>query len=173
MHPLSQRTIPRYRQLRSHLQKVQNLQKYSAVVSITKSQSVLQLFHTSLPSPFPLSTKPGNDVMVTPCERNRNTVCRCQDGYYKYNIDSEAYECLRCKTCDLNEKEIQKCEPRKETQSAQRVAKGRWSSNLSLCYCSFQVHQRKTPRVRVKTTTTEAATTSVKSAASAYTHFYR
>lgn len=53
-------------------------------------------------------------MMVTPCESTRNTVCRCEDGYYKYNIDSEAYECRACKSCELNEKEIQKCEPNNE-----------------------------------------------------------
>lgn len=63
---------------------------------------------------FSLSTTPENDVTVTKCDRTRNTVCRCQDGYYKSNIDSEAYECLKCKACELNEKEIQKCEPSNE-----------------------------------------------------------
>lgn len=49
--------------------------------------------------------------MIKACERTKNTACRCRDGYYKNNIDSEAYECLRCKHCELDEKEIQKCEP--------------------------------------------------------------
>lgn len=60
---------------------------------------------------FFISTTPGFEVMVSPCERTQNTVCRCQDGYYKLNFSSQDYTCYRCKTCELNEKEIQKCEP--------------------------------------------------------------
>lgn len=63
---------------------------------------------------FSLSTTPENDVMVSPCDRTQNTVCRCQDGYYKHIIDSEEYACYRCKPCELNEKEIQRCEPNNE-----------------------------------------------------------
>lgn len=62
---------------------------------------------------FSLSTTPENDVMVSACNRTKNTVCRCKDGYYKSKINSEEYQCLRCKTCILNEKEVQKCEPNK------------------------------------------------------------
>uniref|UniRef100_A0A8C2WKN1 Tumor necrosis factor receptor superfamily, member 1a n=1 Tax=Cyclopterus lumpus TaxID=8103 RepID=A0A8C2WKN1_CYCLU len=37
-----------------------------------------------------------HEVEVSPCRRPQNTVCRCEAGYYKSNIDSETYECRRC-----------------------------------------------------------------------------
>lgn len=58
------------------------------------------------------------EVMVSPCKRTQNTVCRCQDGYYKLNFSSQDYACYRCKTCELNEKEIQKCTPENDTVCA-------------------------------------------------------
>lgn len=83
---------------------------------------------------FAFSTPPGNDEMVSACEKSRNTVCRCRAGFYKFNIDSEAYECLRCKSCELNEKEIQKCEPRNqchEPDSARQPSSRSESSSSS------------------------------------------
>ncbi|XP_075965059.1 tumor necrosis factor receptor superfamily member 1A isoform X2 [Anarhichas minor] len=50
-----------------------------------------------------------HEEMVTPCEKYKDTVCRCLDGLYKSRIDSETYECRRCTKCKENEKEKQEC----------------------------------------------------------------
>lgn len=90
------------------------LQKYSAIISTPLQQ--IRLFaspwlHIVFSSPpLPFSTTPGHDVLVTPCERHRDAVCRCEDGYYRSSIDSKTYECLKCRRCDATEKESQKCE---------------------------------------------------------------
>lgn len=47
--------------------------------------------------------------MESPCEKTKNTICRCKEGYYKSVIDSETYECRKCAQCRLDEKEKQKC----------------------------------------------------------------
>uniref|UniRef100_A0A3Q3EN13 Tumor necrosis factor receptor superfamily, member 1a n=1 Tax=Labrus bergylta TaxID=56723 RepID=A0A3Q3EN13_9LABR len=46
----------------------------------------------------------------SPCDTKHNTVCRCEDGYYKSIIDSENSECIRCSRCGQNKREKQKCE---------------------------------------------------------------
>ncbi|TKS82232.1 Pleckstrin -like proteiny domain-containing family G member 6 [Collichthys lucidus] len=49
-----------------------------------------------------------NEEMESPCEKKKNTICRCKAGYYKSVIDSETYECRKCTQCRLDEKEKQK-----------------------------------------------------------------
>ncbi|KAF3839235.1 hypothetical protein F7725_017952 [Dissostichus mawsoni] len=56
----------------------------------------------------------NHDVEISPCKKDRNTVCRCEDGYYKHNIDSEKYECRKCSSCKQNEIEKQTCTPEKD-----------------------------------------------------------
>ncbi|XP_070823489.1 tumor necrosis factor receptor superfamily member 1A [Chaetodon trifascialis] len=60
--------------------------------------------------------KTKHDVQVSACERHQNTICRCEDGYYKYHIDSETYECRRCRQCGPDEKEKKTCTPEKNTE---------------------------------------------------------
>uniref|UniRef100_A0A8C9YT70 Tumor necrosis factor receptor superfamily, member 1a n=1 Tax=Sander lucioperca TaxID=283035 RepID=A0A8C9YT70_SANLU len=52
---------------------------------------------------------------VSSCQSDKNTICKCEDGYYKSNIDSETYECRRCSQCRQDEKERQTCTPEKNT----------------------------------------------------------
>lgn len=59
-------------------------------------------------------------MLVTPCERHRNAVCRCEVGYYRSYIDSDAYECVKCRRCDPTEKESQKCESSSKRRAARR-----------------------------------------------------
>lgn len=59
-------------------------------------------------------TKP-NEFQVEPCKSDRNTICQCKDGYFKFEITEDTYECRRCKQCGANEKEEQKCTPQKNT----------------------------------------------------------
>lgn len=92
------------------------LQKYSALISTPLHQSrlfALQWLNTGFLPPF--STTPEHEVLVTPCKRDQNTVCQCEDGYYRSYIDSGTYECVRCRRCDPTEKESQKCESSTET----------------------------------------------------------
>ncbi|XP_074540343.1 tumor necrosis factor receptor superfamily member 1A [Halichoeres trimaculatus] len=56
-----------------------------------------------------------HEIEVSPCERHRNTICRCKDGYYKSYIDSETYECRKCTKCGTDEKEQDKCTPESNT----------------------------------------------------------
>ncbi|XP_071324678.1 tumor necrosis factor receptor superfamily member 1A isoform X2 [Trachinotus anak] len=56
-----------------------------------------------------------NEFQVSACERDRNTICQCKDGYYKFHIDGETYECRRCKKCGPEENEKQKCTPQENT----------------------------------------------------------
>ncbi|XP_034074812.1 tumor necrosis factor receptor superfamily member 1A [Gymnodraco acuticeps] len=57
----------------------------------------------------------NHDVEISPCKAGRNTVCRCEDGYYKLNIDSEKYECRKCSSCKPNEIEKRTCTPEDNT----------------------------------------------------------
>lgn len=61
----------------------------------------------SLSSTF--STAKKHEIMVSKCEPHRNTICRCEKGYYKKVIDSETYECLKCKQCKPDENLKQPC----------------------------------------------------------------
>ncbi|KAM3614932.1 uncharacterized protein V6R79_020942 [Siganus canaliculatus] len=53
--------------------------------------------------------KQKHEIEVSPCEADHNTVCRCEDGYYKNKIDSVTYQCRKCLLCEANEKESQTC----------------------------------------------------------------
>ncbi|KAI3361136.1 hypothetical protein L3Q82_013339 [Scortum barcoo] len=57
----------------------------------------------------------NNEVEVSPCEKHKNTICRCKDGYYKSHIDSGTYQCLRCAKCKSDETEKQTCTPERNT----------------------------------------------------------
>ncbi|XP_068591181.1 tumor necrosis factor receptor superfamily member 1A [Cebidichthys violaceus] len=50
-----------------------------------------------------------HEEVVSQCQKDQNTVCRCVIGLYKSIIDSETYECLKCTKCRENEKEKQRC----------------------------------------------------------------
>nr|XP_057909250.1 tumor necrosis factor receptor superfamily member 1A [Doryrhamphus excisus] len=56
-----------------------------------------------------------NEVQVSKCERHRNTICRCKDGYYTFVIDSETTECRKCLQCGPDEKEVDKCTSERNT----------------------------------------------------------
>ncbi|XP_059196117.1 tumor necrosis factor receptor superfamily member 1A [Centropristis striata] len=56
-----------------------------------------------------------HEVEVSPCETNKNRVCRCETNYFKDEIDSETYDCRRCSTCKQDEIEIERCTPEKNT----------------------------------------------------------
>ncbi|XP_041649154.1 tumor necrosis factor receptor superfamily member 1A [Cheilinus undulatus] len=56
-----------------------------------------------------------NEIEVSPCEIDRNTICRCKDGYYKYKIDSETNECRKCTPCRAKEKEKHTCTSERNT----------------------------------------------------------
>ncbi|XP_068179483.1 tumor necrosis factor receptor superfamily member 1A [Antennarius striatus] len=51
----------------------------------------------------------NHEVQVSECERSKDTICRCEEGYYNYKIDSVTNECLRCKKCGPGEMETKKC----------------------------------------------------------------
>uniref|UniRef100_A0A3Q1J8E2 Tumor necrosis factor receptor superfamily member 1A n=1 Tax=Anabas testudineus TaxID=64144 RepID=A0A3Q1J8E2_ANATE len=57
-----------------------------------------------------------NEREVSSCEKNKNTVCQCKDGYYKSVISPDTYECLKCKVCAENEVEKQECTTEMNTQ---------------------------------------------------------
>nr|XP_020511422.1 tumor necrosis factor receptor superfamily member 3 [Labrus bergylta] len=57
--------------------------------------------------------KSWHEIEESPCDTKHNTVCRCEDGYYKSIIDSENSECIRCSRCGQNKREKQKCTRRK------------------------------------------------------------
>ncbi|CAK6966217.1 tumor necrosis factor receptor superfamily member 1A [Scomber scombrus] len=57
----------------------------------------------------------NHEIMVSKCEPYKNTICRCEEGYYKNIIDSETHECLRCKSCGSDEEEKLPCTPEKNT----------------------------------------------------------
>lgn len=62
-------------------------------------------FHFS----FSFFVSPELEDLVSKCERHQDTICRCKKGYYKFNIDSVAYDCRKCQSCDQDEIEKQKC----------------------------------------------------------------
>ncbi|XP_061804109.1 tumor necrosis factor receptor superfamily member 1A [Nerophis lumbriciformis] len=55
------------------------------------------------------------EVQESKCERHRDTICRCKDGYYQFTIDSETTECRRCSQCGLDEKAVQICTSKTNT----------------------------------------------------------
>ncbi|XP_044064978.1 tumor necrosis factor receptor superfamily member 1A isoform X2 [Siniperca chuatsi] len=56
-----------------------------------------------------------HEVVKSNCEKNQNTICRCVEGYYKFDIDSETYECRKCSQCRPDEKKKETCTPEKNT----------------------------------------------------------
>lgn len=56
-----------------------------------------------------------NEVQVSACQSNQNTICQCKDGYYKSNIDSVSSQCLKCLPCGPNEMVKQACTTERNT----------------------------------------------------------
>lgn len=56
-----------------------------------------------------------NEYQVSPCRRDRNTICQCKEGYYKYYITAETYECRKCRKCGTDEIQKQPCTHEKDT----------------------------------------------------------
>ncbi|XP_061675787.1 tumor necrosis factor receptor superfamily member 1A [Syngnathoides biaculeatus] len=56
-----------------------------------------------------------NEVEVSKCERDRNTLCRCKEGYYTSTIDTETTECHKCSLCNSDEREVQTCTAERNT----------------------------------------------------------
>ncbi|XP_034001590.1 tumor necrosis factor receptor superfamily member 1A [Trematomus bernacchii] len=87
---------------------------------------------------------PNHEVEVTPCKKIKNTVCRCKDGYYKLNIDSEKYECRKCSSCKLNEIEKKTCTPENnivcECKEKYYKVKGRTCEPCKTCTSECQDH---------------------------------
>uniref|UniRef100_A0A3P8WWS5 Tumor necrosis factor receptor superfamily, member 1a n=1 Tax=Cynoglossus semilaevis TaxID=244447 RepID=A0A3P8WWS5_CYNSE len=52
---------------------------------------------------------------ISACTAESNTVCQCKDGYYRYNIDAETYECRKCSQCPSDEEEKHICTPLNNT----------------------------------------------------------
>ncbi|KAM9805498.1 tumor necrosis factor receptor superfamily member 1A [Syngnathus typhle] len=59
--------------------------------------------------------KKKHEVEDSKCEADRNTRCRCEDGFYIFAIDSETTECLKCTLCGSDEREVQKCTAKRNT----------------------------------------------------------
>lgn len=107
---------------------------------------------------------PANEELVSKCEIQKNTVCRCKKGYYKFLFNSVDYECRACKRCGQQEKVAEDCK-----FSIRRYEKPRKNPQLVdifdavfVCRIVFdvfaqcsQVHRRKTLCVRAKTVSTE------------------
>ncbi|KAM6910442.1 tumor necrosis factor receptor superfamily member 1A-like [Xenentodon cancila] len=56
-----------------------------------------------------------HEIVEKACERERDTICRCMDGYYKFKIDSQTSECHRCTSCNPDEIIKEKCTPYNNT----------------------------------------------------------
>ncbi|XP_024123616.1 tumor necrosis factor receptor superfamily member 1A [Oryzias melastigma] len=74
-----------------------------------------------------------HEVEVSPCRRDKNAECACEDGYYKSKIDSEAFECLKCSQCSPDEKEKQTCTRDKNTVCACKDGHYRVKGICKLC----------------------------------------
>ncbi|XP_034553198.1 tumor necrosis factor receptor superfamily member 1A isoform X2 [Notolabrus celidotus] len=59
--------------------------------------------------------KKWNEIEVSPCERHRNAVCGCKDGFYKSLINADTFQCLKCRQCKTTEKVQQTCTPKNNT----------------------------------------------------------
>ncbi|XP_026226391.1 tumor necrosis factor receptor superfamily member 1A [Anabas testudineus] len=82
-----------------------------------------------------------NEREVSSCEKNKNTVCQCKDGYYKSVISPDTYECLKCKVCAENEVEKQECTTEMNTQ----------------CECKENYYKMKNKCVQCKNCTTQCS----------------
>uniref|UniRef100_A0A672G5J5 Tumor necrosis factor receptor superfamily, member 1a n=1 Tax=Salarias fasciatus TaxID=181472 RepID=A0A672G5J5_SALFA len=49
------------------------------------------------------------------CKTDQNTICQCKPGFYRFNINSETYECRRCSQCKPDEWERHTCTPTNNT----------------------------------------------------------
>uniref|UniRef100_UPI0037E877BD tumor necrosis factor receptor superfamily member 1A n=1 Tax=Semicossyphus pulcher TaxID=241346 RepID=UPI0037E877BD len=96
--------------------------------------------------------KSRHEKEVLPCERHRNTVCRCEDSYYRSYIDSETYECLKCAQCRPGETEKQTCTPERNTVCECRDNYYRVGNKCELCKtCSAECkHLCSSPSISTK-----------------------
>ncbi|KAM7421058.1 hypothetical protein PAMA_015304 [Pampus argenteus] len=74
-----------------------------------------------------------NEIEVLKCEPSKNTICRCEDGYYKVKIDSVTTDCNKCSKCGPDEKEKQACTPEKNTVCECKENYYRLNSKCVLC----------------------------------------
>ena len=56
-----------------------------------------------------LSTEKKNESEESACQTHLNTKCKCEKGFYKYEIDSTTSECRKCLGCGPDEKEKEHC----------------------------------------------------------------
>lgn len=59
--------------------------------------------------------KKNNEVEQSKCETYRDTICRCKEGYYRFNISLDTHECRRCSECQPDERKTHTCTPEKNT----------------------------------------------------------
>lgn len=57
-----------------------------------------------------------NEDVMSQCTREKNTVCRCKTGYYKYVINSITRMCKPCKTCSAGERVRNECNSERNTE---------------------------------------------------------
>ncbi|XP_015226331.1 PREDICTED: tumor necrosis factor receptor superfamily member 1A [Cyprinodon variegatus] len=56
-----------------------------------------------------------HEHLVSACKPEADTICQCDEGYFKYRIDTEAYDCLRCRTCKTDEIQKKPCTHENDT----------------------------------------------------------
>ncbi|XP_029959022.1 tumor necrosis factor receptor superfamily member 1A [Salarias fasciatus] len=56
-----------------------------------------------------------NEFQKKACKTDQNTICQCKPGFYRFNINSETYECRRCSQCKPDEWERHTCTPTNNT----------------------------------------------------------
>ncbi|XP_028280280.1 tumor necrosis factor receptor superfamily member 1A [Parambassis ranga] len=77
--------------------------------------------------------KSKHELEESACKRESNTVCKCEDGYYKSKIDSETYQCLKCKQCGADEVEEMKCTKDSNTKCGCKPNYYRFRSKCEPC----------------------------------------
>ncbi|KAM6936736.1 tumor necrosis factor receptor superfamily member 1A [Lycodopsis pacificus] len=93
------------------------------------------------------------EEMVTPCQKHKDTVCRCLAGLYKSYIDSKTYECRSCSKCKENEKEKQTCTSEKDTVCECRENYYKAKSKCEPCNkCSAECSHHCVTRSHLNTT---------------------
>ncbi|XP_029928936.1 tumor necrosis factor receptor superfamily member 1A [Myripristis murdjan] len=79
------------------------------------------------------------EVMVSPCSKERNTVCRCKTGFYKEVIGPGTDQCIKCHSCGLREIQTYACTP----------------ENNTVCECEKGYYRHKTQCLPCKDCTTD------------------
>ncbi|MEQ2295500.1 hypothetical protein AMECASPLE_015115 [Ameca splendens] len=92
-----------------------------------------------------------NEYQVLPCQKHQNTICRCKEGYYKFSIDTETYDCVRCKKCRTDEIEIQRCTHEKNTVCECKESYYRVKDQCEPCSgCTLECAQHCSTPVKTK-----------------------